>query len=247
MPNNPLPLVALAGDDVINVATITSADDDPEFPITNAQDQNPAKLAKGVANTLTANITTSSVLPVAAAAFQTNAETITINGHSFVVPGLDSEGQRIHPWLGLTGLITVAGTSWTMVFSKASGVVFVGRISLVVALRDLNVKYGWEVGRIRPADIDVTTRAASVINLPYGIRTKWAEGVVDLHEDEAMLSSLDLSAKGRTFPMLFIPDEAVNEAWFARQVNPYTRKYPNIDVRETPLRFEELSCGPVNG
>lgn len=246
MPNNPLPLVALAGDDVVTTATIVMSNEDADFPAENAQSHNPAHLAKSTTNTTTFTITTSSVTPVAVALFQTNAESATLNGNALTMPALDSEGLRVHPWLDLTGLVA-AGTSWSLVLTKATGVVWVGRISLVVALRELNVKYGWELGRLRPADIELTTRGASVINLPYGIRTKWAEGVVDLHEDESMLSSLDLSSKGKTLPMLFIPDEAVNEAWFARQVNPYTRKYPNIDVRETPLRFEELSCGPVNG
>ena len=245
MPNNPLPLVALAGDDLINTATLASGDDDPDFPITNAQTQNPAQLAKANANTMTVTITTVSAVPVAVFIGQSNAETGSLDGQAITFPGLDSEGQRIHAWKLLTGL--TAGTSRTLILSKASGVLFVGRICLVVQLRELNVKYGWEVGRLRPADIDISTRAGSVINVPYGIRTKWAQGVVDLHEDESLLSELDLSAKGKTFPMLFIPDEATNEAWFARQVNPYTKRYPNIDVRETPLRFEELSCGPVNG
>jgi hypothetical protein len=47
--------------------------------------------------------------------------------------------------------------------------------------------------------------------------------------------------------MLLIPDENVNEAWFARQVTPYMKTYTDYDVRETPLRFETLSTGPVNG
>ena len=47
--------------------------------------------------------------------------------------------------------------------------------------------------------------------------------------------------------MLLIPDENVNDAWFARQMNPFAKSYPNVDVREHKLRFEEASNGPVNG
>lgn len=247
MPDNPLPLIALAGDDLITTATLSASDDDSEYPITNAQNQNPAHLAKGVANTLTVTITTPSATPVAIALIQTNAETATFQGDAITIPALDSEGQRVHPWLDMRGSPWGAGTSWSLVLSKASGVVFIGRICLVVDLHELNIRYGYDVGRVRPADVEITTRGGSILYHSFGVRTKWAQGVCDLHDDEALLSSLDVSAKGKTFPMLFIPDENTNEAWFARQVNPYSKKYPTIDVRETPLRFEELSCGPVNG
>lgn len=245
MPANPLPLVGLAGHDLIWSATLSASDDDTEFPIQNAQTDDPALLCKGVANTLNITITTASATPVAIALIQTNAETGTLDGQAITFPGLDSEGQRIHPWKLLAGLSP--GTSRTLVLSKASGVVFVGRICLLTELQELNVKYGWERGRFRPADIEIPTRGGSLLYHSFGVRTKWAQGVVDLHEDETMLSSLDLSAKGKTLPMLFIPDEATNEAWFARQSTPYSVGIPNIDVRETKLRFDEVSCGPVNG
>jgi hypothetical protein len=244
---NPLPLVALAGDDAVTTATISMSNEDAEFPAENAQSYNPAKLAKSTTNTTTFTITTSSITPVAIALIQTNAETATLNGLPITIPVLDSDGQRIHPWLDMRGSPEAAGTSWTLVLSKASGVVFIGRICLVVALHALNVRYGWEVGRNRPGEVTIETRMGVVLKHTSELRSRYAQGVVNLLEDEALLASLDSSAKGSNLPYLLIPDEDTNDAWYVRQSSPYRKGYPDIDVRETPLRFDELVNGPVNG
>jgi len=243
---NPLPLVALAGDDAVTTATLSMSNEDADFPAANAQSYNPAKLAKSTTNTTTFTITTSSITPRAIALIQTNAESATINGNAITIAGLDSDGQRIHSWLDLEGLVG-AGTSWTLVLTKASGTVFIGRIVLVVDLHELNVRYGWEVGRNRPGEITIETRLGTILKHTAELRTRYAQGVVNLLEDEDLLDSLDSSAKGSNIPYLLIPDEGVNDAWYVRQSSPYRKGYPDIDVRETPLRFDELSNGPVNG
>ena len=244
---NPLPLVALAGDDAVTTATISMTNEDADFPAENAQNYNPAHLAKSTTTTTTFTITTSSIEPVAVALIQTNAETATLNGNAITIPALDSDGQRIHPWLDMRGSPLASGTTWTLVLSKASGTVFIGRICLVVALHELNVRYGWEVGRNRPGETTIETRGGSILKHTMELRSRWAQGVVNLLEDEALLASLDSSAKGSNIPYLLIPDEVVNDAWYVRQSSPYRKGYPDIDVRETPLRFDELSNGPVNG
>jgi hypothetical protein len=235
--------VALAGDDAIWTATLSSGTVDSDFPLVNAQSADPALLAKSTGNTFSITITTSLFTPVAVAVIQSNATSGTFNGGSITFPGTDSEGQRVHAWQALT---VGAGTSWTLVLNAAVPV-FVGRICLVATLYDLNIKYGYQVGKNRPADTLIQTRGGSLLHHSFALRTRWAQGVVDVHEDETLMEALDASAKGQALPMLFIPDENANDAWFARQMNPFSKTYPNIDVREHQLRFEEASSGPVNG
>lgn len=250
MPANPKPLVALVSEDAVWGATVSMSDEDPDplHAVEMLQDRDPATTAKtDTASTTTITITTSSITPVAIALINTNATTASLNGDPITIPALDLEGQRVHGWLDMRGSPMASGTVWTLVLTRPSGVVWIGRVCLVTALHELNLKYGYERGRDRPGDIEITTRLGSNIYHSATIRTNWAQGVIDLHEDEALLSDLDLAGLGKTHPMLYIPDEDTNEAWFARQVIPYAKGYPNIDVRETKLRFEEMSGGPPNG
>jgi hypothetical protein len=244
---NPLPLVGLAGDDVVTLGAIAANTPDSDFPAVNAQSSNPARLAKSTGNTITFTVTTASVSVVAVALIQTNADTATVNGVSLTIPAVDADGQRIHGWLDRRTVPMGPTTTWTIVLSKASGIVWVGRIVLLVDIHELNLRYGLKRGRLRPGDTTITTRGGSELDHTMEIRRRWAQGAVNLSEDEALLASLDASAKGRNLPFLLIPDEAANDAWFVKQVTPYEVGYPDIDVRETPLRFEEVSSGPVNG
>jgi len=140
------------------------------------------------------------------------------------------------------------GTSWTLVLSRSAGIVWVGRISLVTAVYPLDIKHGtWQVGRRRPAEITIETRGGHVLKHSYGVRTRWAKGVVDLIDDEAAISAMDLKATGSVLPFLLVPDENENDAWFVRQTTEYAKDYAEYDVRATSLMFEELSSGPVNG
>jgi hypothetical protein len=245
---NPLPLYSTPSDDLIWGAGLSMTNEDAEYPVENAQGAAPVPAARSTTNTTTITITTASALPVYLALHNTNAETGTFNGHTITFPGVDAEGQRIGPRLDLRTLIFAAGTSWTLVLSRASGDVWVGRISLVTVVYELNVKQGtWAVGRRRPADITIETRGGHVLKHSYGVRTRLAKGTVDLIEDEADISGMDLKANGSVLPFLLVPDEATNDAWFVRQTTEYAKAYPDFDVRATSLTFEELSSGPPNG
>lgn len=243
----PLPLVVLAGDDAVFGAGASMTNEDASYPATNLLLRDPAKLAKSTTNTTTITITTSSITALLFALINTNAETATINGHSVTIPSLDPDGQRLHPWLDrrTSGITT---TTWTIVLSKASGVVWLGTPVIASAVYDLNLRYGLQVGRFRPGDIEIRTRLGSVIRHGAQIRTRWARGVVNLIESETLMRALESSAKGSLLPFLFIPDEASNDAWFVKfQANDFSLAYPDIDVREVPFAVEELSSGPPNG
>lgn len=244
---NPLPLVGLAGDDVVTTGVISANTPDSEFPAVNARSNNPAKLAKSTTNTITFTVTTASVSVVAAALIQTNATSATVNGNPLTIPAVTADGQRVHGWLDGRGSPVDTGTTWTIELSRPSGVVWVGRIVLLAAIHELNPVYGWKVGEVRQGEAISVTRLGSVNQHTQEIRTRWAEGTVTLLEDEALMASINRSAKASNLGHLLIPDEAQNDAWFVRSVTPYEKGYPDIDVRVTPVRFEEMSTGPING
>ena len=244
---NPLPLYALPGEDLIRTATLAMSNEDSDFPAENAQDDDPSLVAKSTTTTTTFTITTPSATPVAVILINTNAETATFEGSGITIPAVDYDGQRVHPWKDLRTAPST-DTSWSLALSKASGVVWVGRILLVTALHDLNAQYGFQRGRTRPGDITITTRGGSTIRHSFDIRTRWASAVVDLVDDMASLMALEANSRGQYAPFLFIPDEAQNDAWFVTlDTKNFSVTVPNIDVRTIPLRFEELSSGPPNG
>lgn len=239
-----LPLIALPQDDLTRPGALSMTNEDASFPATNAATDDPARVAKSTTTTTTFTLTTPSASVVAVALIQTNATTASINGVDIPTVGLDLEGQRIHPWLYFPTPLGPT-TTWEIELSRPSGIVFLGRLVVLTAIYPLNVKYGWAVGRVRGADDEIPTRRGSINYVGGDIRTKWGEGVVDLIEDEALLSALDLGCAGKFRPTLLIPDEHANEAWFVRQTTPYARSVTNLDVRVTHLRFEEVSSGPV--
>lgn len=245
---NPLPLVALPGDDLVWTATVAMSNEDTAYPATNLKTADPALVAKSTTTTTTITITTASVTPVAVALINTNAEMASINGDPIAIPSTDPDGQRIHPWLDMRGSPSGTGTTWTIVLSKSAGVVWCGRVVLLTAIYDLNLKYGLKLGRRRPGDVEIKTRLGSIIRHGADIRTRWAVAEIDVIASETLLKQLDASAKGSLLPFLFVPDEATNDAWFVRfKSGEFSLTYPDIDVREIPFSVDEVSSGPPNG
>jgi hypothetical protein len=245
---NPLPLVAPASVDLVWDATLSMSSEDPDHPVENIQTSDPALLAKSLTNTTTIGITTPLATPVAIALIQTNAESASLNGNPIPIPATELDGQRIHAWLNMSTSPIASGTSWNLTLSRASGVVFIGRVVLVTALYALPLKYGLETGRNRPGATESRTRLGSLNRVSAGIRTRWARGAVDIIEAETLMRDLEASAQGMQIPFLFIPDENVNDAWFVTYVaNDFRVQYPNYDVRDVAFAVEEVSNGPVNG
>lgn len=248
MPNPPLPLVALPGDDAIWGASLSMSNEDASYPASNLKNDDPADVAKSTTTSTTITVTTSSITPVAVALINTNAQSATFNGDPFTIPSLDPDGQRIHPWLDLRGSPVAPGTSWSIALSRSSGVVWCGRIVLVTAIYDLNLKYGLQRGRLRPGAIEIRTRLGTIIRHDAQIRTRWARGSVDRSESESLLHQLEASAKGSRLPFLVIPDELTNDAWFVTfKANDFMATISDLDVVEIPLAFDEVSSGPPNG
>jgi hypothetical protein len=241
---NPLPLVAW--EDLIWDAGLSMSNENAAKPIGNAQGIAPVPVAESTTTTTTITITSAGT-PDYLALINCNAATGTFAGHAITFPGLDLEDQRINACLDLR-LLGIGGGPWSLVLNVPSGVVWVGRIVLATAIYPLNIKHGtWKRGRVRPGEIRIPTNAGHIIKHSQALRGKWAEGVVDITEDETLMSNLDLAGRGDYFPCLLIPDENVNEAWWVHQTAPFEKSLVNYDVPEHKLRFEELVMGPVNG
>jgi hypothetical protein len=258
--SNPQPAVALPSDDVAYRCNLTMTTPDPEYPVENLLDPDPANLTKSTADDTDITFEAIDVLgapmavtPVAVAIFNTNADAGLFDGTiPIVIPNHDPDGQRVHAWVNLAGLVPTPQTTFTIHLQRSGGgtsqPVWVGRIALVTALQPLNLRYGLKLGRNRPGDIQITTRLGTVLTNPAGIRTRWAEGEVGLLEDQTLMDALEANAQGIQLPFLFIPDEEQNSAWWVRfRANDYSVTYPDLDGRTIPFRVDELSNGPVDG
>lgn len=251
---NPLPLVSLSGYDLsLAGATFSMDNEDPDYPASNLGNGDPAVVAKSTANSDSVSIVTPDNETVVAVAFiNTNATQIGISSGGpipplLTPPALDVDGQRVHGWMDLRD-DPLTPSSLFAVGLVAPSPVWIGHIALLTAIEPLNLKYGLQMGRRRPGDIEIMTRGGSRIRMGYQVRTRWAKGMVDLIEDAAFLHTLEASAKGTVLPFIFIPDENTQDAWMVTfNANDFTQTIPNYDVREIPLAFEELSSGPPNG
>lgn len=254
---NPLPLVALAGDDLTFAAGTSFAfeidTEDTDYPATNLLTGDPAVVTKSTTNIMQLVVTTTSQNVVAVVLINTNATSAAVNdevsgSQAIVIPAVDYDGQRIHGWLDRQTAPLGPSTTWHIAISRTSGPVWIGHIALLVDIHPLNLKYGLTVGRRRPGDTEIMTRLGSALRYGAQIRTRWARGMVDLEDDEALMRTLEASAKGVVLPFVFIPDEASNDAWLVKFAsNDWALTYPNYGVREVPVAFEELSGGPPNG
>lgn len=245
---NPLPLVALPSWDLSLTAVVGANTPDLEYPPSNLQDGDPANVAKSSTNSITFTFTTASASIVAAALINTNATSATVNGVAVTIPSLDLDGQRVHGWLDRRTNPIGPSTTWTVVLSRASGVVWIGAIALLTDLEELPLLYGLELGVRRPGDVIIRTRLQSLVKLPQQIRTRWAKGALSLEEIVPFMVQLEKSAQGPINSFVFIPDEAQNDAWYVSfDSDDFSVGYPDYGVRAMPFRVTELSGGPPNG
>lgn len=248
---NPLPLISLATADLslVEGTTFLMTNQDADYPATNLGDGNPAHVAKSTLDVTTITISTDSSAVQAVALINTNAVTATVNGNTVLIPSVDYDLQRIHGWADFRTSELGPGSSWNIALTSAGGAeVWIGHIALLTSLLPLNLKYGLAVGRHRPGDTTHVTRLGSALRSGVKIRTRWARGVVDLEEDEALMRNLEASAEGTIHPLILIPDEVVNDAWLVHYAaSDFQLTYQNYSVREVPVSFEEQSSGPPNG
>lgn len=254
---NPQPLIALVTDDLLNERChLSMTNEDPAYTTDALLDHDPETVAKSTTTTTTITIDLnlgfiSAPVAVGVALINCNAATASISGGgattTIVMPGLEyGYGDRLNGWVRLAG--TTPDFTWDVTLTRPSGVVWIGRIVLVTALRPFNARYGLQLGTLRPGRNRINTRLGSTIISDPEIRQRTAKSVVRLAEDELMLRGLDAGSRGMLKPFLFIPDEGVNDAWWVRQAaDDFAVTYPNLDETEIPLAFEELSMGPAQG
>jgi len=170
--NNPQPLIALTTDDLLNERVdLSMTTEDPDYPTENLLDDDPETVTKSTTNTTTITMNfdlgfIGAPVAVGVALINCNAVTASINGGSattpIVMPGLEfGYGPRLHAWTRLTS--TVPDWNWYLTLTRPSGIVWIGRIVLVTALRPLNVQYGFKLGELRPGRTKLTTRLGSTI------------------------------------------------------------------------------------
>lgn len=246
--------LALPSDELVRQASLSMTNQDGTFPVTRAQSDNPAQLAKATTNATVVTVNCGgNVTPVGVAIINSNATSASISNaaglnQAITIPALDAEGQRVHAWKDLTGLASRTDDIFDITLSRPSGILTFGRLVLVVAWKDVNwPAKGPAFDVQRPGTRSMITDLGTEVIHYAGIRTRSAEATFDLAEDAAMWRSLDQSGQGSNRPFLLIPDITVNDAWWVRQPVGFRERPGEPGFTEIARRFQELSSGPPNG
>lgn len=257
-------LLAFPSDDVIWDADLSMSNEDPntDYAVENLQDNDPSNTARSTTTSTTVQIDLAgNVTVVGLALINTNYTTGALSSGAgaigaFTFPSRTPDGKQRNGWLDLRGHSNRTDDHFEIALSK-SGAAFgeLGRICLVTEWQAPHVLVDGAgsppvFGRKRPGQIEnvsrggVTWRRAS----PWAaIRTLMASS----HEPDTrdILDQLEAESMGLNRGFLLVPNEDVNDAWFAQcdlaDFN-YAQNMPD-DVTDGlfPIRmtFVELSMG----
>jgi len=168
-----------------------------------------------------------------------------------VVPAYRADGYPVSPWLDLTvlpGYTTTGFTTWRIAYYGADNPTppAVGEIVMVSHLRSLdrNPQWGFAETENHPL-IEHATDLGVVTVYEYGTLTRTYTGQIIASEAGATeLRALARDARFRSRGWLFIPDAAVNEAWFVRWLGmPQSRTHQITDANPMAFSVEEISRG----
>jgi len=166
------------------------------------------------------------------------------------IPAYRLDGFPVSPWLDLTTLpgYTATGcTEWQVYVQGTNPVnVAIGEIVLLSHLRSLdrNPQWGFVDDENHPL-IEHATDYGVVTTYEYGTLTRSYAGTIiasDAGADELRALARDVRFRSRGW--LFIPDAAVNEAWFVRFTSmPQVRTHQMINANPMTFAVEEISRG----
>lgn len=255
-------------DQVADNATITvqTGTVDPEYPVTNLVDGNPAKPAKILETSGAWKFAFTGAQRIDFLAIPHHNLTagleVRIQGNAadawgaptlnalITIPAWRTDGWPVGPWLDLTGVAgyAVGGFQyWRLVVVGVNAApVAIGQVWLGAALRTLSPNLSWgaregEFHKITEHETDFGV----VLSYDFGLLRRTLTGEVDA-TDAAKTAVLTWwqSTNGRARPTIIVPDGTVNEALMVRWAEPKIDVTRNVIDRNTiPLAFQEVSRG----
>lgn len=245
-------LFSLPSDDLIRTAALVATNEDPDYPVTNVQDDDPSNTFKatGTSSVITATVTSST--PVAFAFVNTNmAAGALTNGGALVsqaqtVPSRTVDGKQRNGWKNITGVAARTSTTFIFTISKTgSAPLEIGKILLLAAIRDVlwlpKVNYSLK----RPGSVRNTTRLGAISRrLSPVAAPRIAAGKVNRASELATLLDLEASSNGLGYGFFLVPDRDENDAWFCMPTEDAAKwMRENSTIAEIEFAAQELSMG----
>lgn len=251
------PLLAFPTDDVIWDASLSATNEDAEYPVTNAQNNDPADTFKSTTTSTTIDIDLAfSVTVVGLMLANTNwtAGTLSSDGgtiSALTFPSRTTDGKARNLGLDLRGLSNRTDDHFELALSKSgSSVGELGRICLVTEWQEPHIVIQGAgsspaFGIRRPGMVENVTRLGSKFRRPSPTSTRFVRASSIEADQLSLWQQLDAENLGLNRGFLFIPDEDENDAWFAQLTMgdlSWTVDIPDILIPMS-LTIEEISMG----
>lgn len=253
-------LLAFPSDDVIWDATVSMTNEDTEFPATNAQTNDPSDTSKSTttSSTYSIHVPAGAVTVVGLGLINTNYTTGTLASGtgsigSFVFPSFTPDRKARNGFLDLRGLSHCFDDDFTIALSKTGTAVGeLGRICLVTEWQapEVLITTPPVYGRRRQGEIENVSRGGVTWRrpVPWAAMRRISATTQDA-DTKDILDQLEAESRGLNRGFLLVPNEDLNDAWFA-QVSlddfEHTQEFPD-DVTDGvfPLRmtFLEIAMG----
>ncbi len=254
------PLFALPSDDVAPNATVTvtSGTAETEYPASFLVNRNPAKPSKSTGTAITYRFTWSGNQIIEAIAIinhNLDGATVTLSNAAGAneVLAIPDNTPGLYPnctnaWYDLRELATLSQRTddvWDLAITGgALGNVAIGEVLFITDLREMRLKWGLKLSPARSV-IRHKTFGGSLLQYHKRVQVRSCAASVDLQSDQELWTQLEQEASGQVVPFLFIPDEAVNDAWYVQlQGDSFSQRPTNPGIIETPLEMVEVSPGP---
>jgi hypothetical protein len=252
-------------DNIADLVTAVASNGDPDYPIANLYDKNPARPFKmtGTTGNVVWDFGSAKQLEIVSL-IHTNLDAalnVRIQGNAtdswgaptlneaFTIPAKDRDNFPVNPFLDLSAIVSRSFQFWRLVVVGVNSAnVSIGEIWLGQTKRTLPHNYSWGFKRsaVRPIIEHRTDYQVSTI---YDLGTKVKKLTGEIQTNDAGLTELTDwwdSCNGRALGTLIIPDPNVNEAWLARWATierPEQHEFKNNNT--FPVAWEEISRGLV--
>jgi hypothetical protein len=256
-------LFAYPSENAAATATLSMTNENATYPATKGNNLDPADPLKATATSTVITITLSGSTTLKGfALINTNlaGATCTLTNtasYSQVIttPARTADGNCVHGWRDMRSDANPTATVWTLTITGASANVAIGEIVAVTNLRDLN--WRWQTGGPELAH----AWDAIIHRTFYGSRLKYnkrilirsGRGTAVRDTDRSTLLGLAQACQSSSYdnangevPFLFIPDSAVNDAWFVHLTDSSLRWIKvQQNSSDTSIDLTEVSSGLV--